>query len=437
MDGQARVTYPAAASVHHHADLDLWASNRRTGQLLLITTVFLGLSSGYYFSLAILPAALGVGAPTARLGLLPEWVGTREILFHRRSPYRSEVTKEIQTGVYGDKGVPHANQERFAYPVYFALLFAPLGLMPFAAARVVGLAGCLAATLLSVRLWMTSLGLARPSTIVVTAATFAVYPVILGLQLCQPTLLIAGLLAVVVWLAISGRLAWAGTLAGLCTAKPQLAIAVLLPLCIWSVAGWHERKRFLLSLLATVAGLLSGSELIVPGWIGPWLETLRAYSRYAGSAPILREMAGGRLFLPACALLMSAIIWVGVRFCDSDLLFAISFSIAAFQLIFPFLIYNEVLLLPAALWLLKYAGHIRTRSQWHKLLWSLSWIALSAGVATAAGLSLLNLLVPGAALKLWELPLLAAWIYPGTILLALACCAVPDKSRSLALSRVA
>jgi hypothetical protein len=119
------------------------------------------------------------------------------------------------------------------------------------------------------------------------------------------------------------------------------------------------------------------------------------------------------------------------------LLFAISFSIAAFQLIFPFLIYNEVLLLPAALWLLKYAGHIRTRSQWHKLLWSLSWIALSAGVATAAGLSLLNLLVPGAALKLWELPLLAAWIYPGTILLALASCAVPDKSRSLALSRVA
>ena len=418
---------PAATSALHRRDEPkLWSA----GKLLLLAAMLSGILSGCYFAVAIVPANLGPSAPTVQQGLLPEWIGTREILLHRGNPYRPEVTREIQAGVYGDGKRSHVNQQRFAYPLGFAFLFFPLALMPFPAAHAVGLAACLAATCWSVRLWIANIGLEALPTALVMAGVFATYPVVLGLQLCQPTLLFAGLLATAAFSVRSSRLVWGGVLTGLAMAKPQLAIAFLLPLCIWSATRWHERKRFLLALLATTVGIELLSELVVPGWPASWLTTVRAYSLYAGSAPLLRELAGAQLFGPACAFLVGTVVWVALRFGEEDLLFALSFSIAAFQLVFPFLIYNEVLLLPAALWLLKHAGAIQGRSQGHKLLWNLSWIVLASGVVAAAGLSLLDIIRRGAASSLWELPLLAAWIYPVPTFLVLAACAVPRTVKS-------
>lgn len=115
--------------------------------------------------------------------------------------------------------------------------------------------------------------------------------------------------------------------------------------------------------------------------------------------------------------------WVSVRSSETDLLFAISFSVAVFQLIFPFLIYNDVMLMPGALWLAKYAACIRACSPRYRLLWNLSAISLGSGFAATAALSMVNLILAGAASKLWSFPLVAAWILPLTVFLALAACA--------------
>ena len=389
------------------------------------------LASTYYFAFVIAPPALAAGAPTVRLGLYPEWIGCREILFARESPYRPQFTEAIQIALYGSPtaSMP-VNQQRFAYPAYFAFLFLPLALLPFPVAHLVALFGLITLTSLSLRLWTLHLNLHHLTVAIVLLIMFSAYPVVLGLQLCQPTLLIAGFLAAVVHWARSGRLLWAGILAGLCMSKPHVAIGVLLPLSVWAAASWRERGRFLTAFGYSTVTLVVASELLLPGWIGPWLATVRAYSHYAGSKPLLMDLLPGHLVVPVIALLLCAVVGVCHRWRESDFLFAMSFSIAVFQLLFPFLIYNEVVLLPAALWLLKNAARINAAGQLYTLLSYSTWIVLGAGFAASIALGAGDLVAPGSALRLWELPLIAAWIYPWSVFAALSGWAVSQYSQA-------
>jgi hypothetical protein len=386
-------------------------------RLVLILTC---VASSYYFAFVIAPSALGAGAPTVRVGLYPEWMGCREILLSRQSPYRPELTKEIQTAVYGAENLPkQANQQRFAYPAYFVFLFLPLALLPFPLAHMVGLAGGIVFTILSVRLWTLSWNLPKLTFAIVLLGTFSAYPVVLGLQLCQPTLLIAGLLALLVYWARSGRLLGAGILAGLCMSKPHIAIGVLLPLSIWALAEWRERRRFLIAFAGSATALVAASEALLPGWIKLWLDTVRAYSHYAGSKPLLLEVLHGHVVVPVIILLLCAVITVSYRWRESDFLFAISFSIAIFQLFFPFLIYNEIILLPAVLWLLRNVQRIKAAGQMYALVSYGTWVILAAGIAASIGLSASDLVAHGSAAGLWELPLIAAWVYPWSVSMTL------------------
>ena len=379
------------------------------------------LLSGCYFALVIAPVALGGKAPTVQQGLFPEWLGVREIL-QRGNPYRQEVTDQIQVASYGSTPPgKRVNQQRFAYPVYFAFLFLPLAVFPFSVARILAFAGCLASTIATVHLWCRWRGWQPAATVIVGLFVFASYPAILGLQLCQPSLLIAGLLAVVVYWVHSGRLVPAGILAALCSAKPQLAVAVLLPLSIWAAAQWHTRKRFVMAYGCSLSALLLASDVLVPGWFPQWLTTIRAYSDYAGSKPLLTDLLHAHFVWGTASLLVIATAWISHKFCEVDLLFAISFSIAVFQLLFPFLLYNEILLLPATLWLVRTPAEVKTAGQIFELLWGCCWALLIAGAAASLGLAVSNLIVPGSGLKLWQLPFVAAWLYPWSVLLALAC----------------
>ena len=393
----------------------------RGQKLWLATGAVVCLLSCWYFALTIAPAGLGVSAPTVQQGLMPGWLGCREIL-HARNPYRSELTNQAEASVYGRALTPgeQQNEHRFAYPVSFAFLFFPIALLPFEEAQIVMLATCLVLSALSVRLWMLRTQFGRLDLLLCSAFTFASYPVILGLQLRQPTLIVASLLALCAYCVRSGRLVWAGFLGGLTASKPHLAIAVLLPLSIWSVASWSARKRFLISLAVTLAALIVSSQLLVPGWVPDWLETVRAYTHYAGARPLLAEMLHGHFVSAAAVLLVAAVVWLGYQFRDSDLLFAISFSVTAFQLLFPFQIYNEALLLPAAIWSLKNAARIRERGQLHVLLFGCAWIALGSEWTACLALAVWNIASPGAAVKLWQLPLVAAWLYPMFLFTALA-----------------
>ena len=389
-------------------------------RLWLASGAVLCLLSSWYFALAIAPAGLGSSAPTVQQGLLPGWLGCREIL-HARNPYRSEVTSQAETYVYGKTLPPGTseNEHRFAYPVSFVFLFFPIAILPFEAAQVLMLAACVVLSALSVGWWATRPKLGPLDLFGVTILTFAAYPVVLGLQLRQPTLIIAALLALCAFCVRSGRLVCAGVLGGLSASKPHLAVAVLLPLLIWSVASWNARKRFFLSLGATVLALFAASELLVPGWVPDWLGTVRAYPHYAGARPLRAEMLGGHFVVTGTVVLLAVVVWLGFEFCDSDLLFAIAFSVAAFQLLFPFQIYNEILLLPAAVWSATNAAYIRERGQLHVLLFGCAWTVLGSGWAATMALAAWDIASPGAGVRLWQLPLLAAWLYPMVLFAAL------------------
>ncbi len=399
--------------------------SRRRPQLLFVTAVLCLLSS-WYFAVAIAPAGLGRGAPNVQQGLFPEWFGCREIL-HHRDPYRPQATRQIELAVYGRTQTASAaplNQHRFAYPVFFVFLFFPIALLPFGLAQFVALLGCIGLTVVSIPWWLQGRQFSTLDKLTFAIFALATYPVVLGLQLRQPTLIVVSLLAAVYFWAQSGRLVLAGALGALCCSKPHLAIAILLPLSIWSVTTWQVRKAFLLSLGATLSALLIAAEFAVPGWFSNWLTTLQAYSHYAGSKPLLADLLRGYFFLPSAVLLIGAAVLVSFRFRDSDLLFAIGFSAAVFQLLFPFQIYNAVLLLPAALWLTANASHLKARGQLHTLLYSCTRIVLGAGWASAAGLSLANALVPGSGLMFWQIPLATAYLYPFAVVICLGVCAV-------------
>jgi len=86
-------------------------------QLPMLAGAVLCLFSAWYFALVIAPSALNTSSPTVQQGLLPEWLGCREIL-HGRDPYRVEVTQQAELAIYGEtvSASSPANQHRFAYP---------------------------------------------------------------------------------------------------------------------------------------------------------------------------------------------------------------------------------------------------------------------------------------------------------------------------------
>jgi hypothetical protein len=388
-------------------------------EIVLLSLAVLCLISCICYVLRVAPTGLADAAPTLEKGLLPEWTGSRAIL-RGRNPYDLDVAQPIDNQLRSAAPERDINRQKYAYPVYFAFLFLPLAVLPFDLAQKVALASDIVLTAASLAFWSVDSKLRRLSALAVTIFAFASYPTMLALQLRQPTVLIAAMLSAVFFCVRSSRLFLAGFLAGLTLSKPQLAIPVLLPLTIWSLAGWRSRKVFLLSLISTFTVLLTGAELVVPGWIPHWIRVIRAYSHYAGASPLLLDILPRPLYAAATALLIVAVVWTGLKFRETDLLFAIAFSTAAFQLMLQFQIYNELLLLPATLWILERASEIKAKGQFPILLWACSWVLLGAGWTSQVALAAANLLAPSSGVALWQAPLAAAWLYPWPLFLTLA-----------------
>jgi len=381
------------------------------------------LISAWYFAYAIAPA--GFGLPAIPPDLYPAWYASRQVLFHQSDPYGAEVTKQIQLKMLRQavqKGSQPINQHKFAYPLYSVLIFSPFALLPFKVAQAVAFVSSVVLTIFSVFWWLPRAATTSKTTLVVF--TLASYPVVLGLQLRQPTMLIAPLLAAVVFSLSRNKLVLAGCLAAICTAKPQLAVAVLLPLLVWAFADWRARKAFVISLALFQCGLLAVSELMLRGWFSLWLRTLREYAQYAGAKPRLFLILPPRLVWLGSAILVGAVIWVSWRWRDSDLLFAVCFSIAVFQLIFLFHMYNEVMLLPAVLWFVSNAAERQARGQLFVLLQGCLWIVLGAGWIATLGLSIRNLVYPGSAARLLDFPMAFVGLFPFVVVLVLATYAV-------------
>lgn len=231
--------------------------------------------------------------------LYPRWVGARELLLHHQNPYSKTVTTEIQRGYYGRPIDPRrpgdpVDEQRFAYPVFVVLLFAPTIHLPFATVQIVFSWLFLAMAVATVWLWARNLQVFSDRRWELPAVPFAIasIPYIQGLLLQQITIAVALCLAAAFAALRRENGIAAGILLAVATVKPQLSLPFILWALLWSLS--RERRRWHTGLWFGVgmAGLLIYSHALLPGWIADFTRSLRPYLRYTNATSGVNALLG-------------------------------------------------------------------------------------------------------------------------------------------------
>lgn len=358
--------------------------------------------------------------------LYPRWLGARELLRNHRNPYSSEVTQEIQQGYYGRPLDPNRaddpkDQQGFVYPAYVVFLMAPTVDWPFERVQsgfrwlLFGLA------VVSVVLWFRVLTW-RPSILWIGITIILVLgwlPMVQGIKLQQLSLLVAGLLAIGTVSMSSGWLGLAGICIALATVKPQLAWPIVGWLLLWTLADFRSRRRFFVGFLATMIGLFGAAEFLLPGWPRMFLDAVRQYHQYTLNQSVLVWMFGqvlGHVAEGLAVLGCAVFVWQNRKEDASSAEFGrtTALVLGLTVLIVPmFAPYNQVLLLPAVLSLVRSAMSkdpmlpvIRVSTAIGGLLLVWPWIASIALSAAYPWLS------PAVRQRVWPMPFYSNFLLP-------------------------
>jgi hypothetical protein len=350
--------------------------------------------------------------------LYPRWLGARELLLHKRNPYGADISREIQAGYYGrpldaSRASDPKDEQGFAYPIYVVFFLAPTIGLHFAIVQKSFFWILVLLTCVSVLLWLKILRwrAAHSSQISLVLFTLGILAIIQGLKLQQISLLVAGLLSVAMLLFVRDHLVTAGILLGVATIKPQLVLPMLCWLTLWTFADWRLRYRWVVSFLLTMAILCAGSEWLMPHWILCFWQAVRDYQKYTANMSIVDSLIGTPvswvLELIALAAMIGAC-WRERRQPANSLafVFVLCLVLAMTVLLLPSSsTYNQVLLIPALLLLVKDRHNTWRRSPASRILFALlvglvcwPWIS---GVALAA---LSFILPPNSFDRVWALP---------------------------------
>jgi Glycosyltransferase family 87 len=309
--------------------------------------------------------------------LYAQWFGSRELLLHHHDPYSDEVTRELQVAYYGKDLDPSealllSHQQRFAYPLYVALLLAPTVNLQFHTVQVIFLWLLAMATASSVLLWARALCVKlSPINLAITLIlTFTAIPVMQGLDLLQFGLLVASLLAAAAAATASGHLFLAGALLAVATIKPQMSVLAIAWFALWISGDWPRRRSLLWGFAITLSALIAASELFLQGWVMRFLSALVQYANHTRASSLLG------LYLPPPlewlvalgGFLILAIYAWEVRREPAD---AVSFglhlalALSLTPLIIPTVVqpFNHVLLLPAILLVVRYWKRLQQGSR--------------------------------------------------------------------------
>src|SRR5580658_3996069 len=395
----------------------------RNARLWLLLSFFVAGISWLYVHRVLVPWTsylhLQNGYVIAQISdLYSPWVGTRELLLHRRNPYAPEVSHEIQMVFYGhpinqtydQPGVALVDEQRFAYPVYEVFLTAPLADVDFAEVQrwapfVLG-----SVIVLNIFFCVSILHWRLPWEVFVAIVLFTLSSpqIVQGLRLQQLAIVEGCLLIAGAWCISRNYLGTAGVLLALSTIKPQMA---LLPLCwfaIWAVGDWRRRWRLPVSFIATLAALIGAGELLLPGWPRYFLAGLAAYRKYAMPTSALRVALGdtfGEILGGILVLGLLAYAWQNRKAAGGSRQFAsilatfFMCALLTFPLFTPF---NQVLLILPAILLLH---DWKTLPKFSRLIFILlvSWPCI---------ISLALLLFPPSTSSPNQLPLLPALLVP-------------------------
>jgi len=306
------------------------------------------LAGSWYYALSIAARGGFAMKPGIINDYYPLWNASRCIL-HRIDPYSPEVTEQNDIAANGvtAKVLGTPIRQRFAYPAYATFPVLPLGLFDSGTAKQVALWLFAALVALSVG-WLRAKWDGR--TVLYTILALASYPVIIALQMRQPTILFFGLAVGSFALFRSGYLIPAGIVAAFAVGKPQIAAVLLLPMLISTVARWQNRKAFVTAFAFSLLALLLLASFVAPGWFPEWLEALRGYSQSARPSAIA-FMFGHKVSVVISVGLLLGLATLLWRHRKRDLLFQAAISAPVFYLITPFVDYNAILLLVPAVWI--------------------------------------------------------------------------------------
>ena len=325
----------------------------------------------YFFGLVVLRSRGGLAQKNMVAGygygndLYPIWLTTRDLLAHKTDPYTTAMEHRIETGLYGrpldrsNSADATINYRGFSYPLYTDILAAPLALLSFRGVQIlfsvvlpvmVGLGvACNCAAL--------GLNLSRVAMAGLVLVTLFSCQVLAGVYALQPTLIVATLIAAALAALRHDKFVLAGVLLALSSVKPHLIVLPMLWLLLWTVTDWARRKRLLVTFVVVVGILLLISEVWLPRWWIGWVRALPAYRQY--TMPPLSELLLGRAFGRKLTLALLGLgLGAAVRWrrapADSRcffLLFAFLLAITVGAISSSTAVYDQILLLPGALWL--------------------------------------------------------------------------------------
>jgi hypothetical protein len=370
--------------------------------------------------------------------LYPRWLGARELLLHYRNPYSREVTLEIQEGYYGrrlDPARPNdpKDQQGFAYPVYVVFLLAPLVGIPFPELLIIFYWSLVLLTAATVWLWLRTLRWQLPLMAVATCMvlTLGSFPAVQGIKLQQLGLLAAALLAGSSACVATGFLFCGGALLALATIKPQLAWPLVAWLLLWAVGDWRGRRRLVFGFGITMVLLLGGAEIILPGWWRMFAEALGQYRHYTQSQSVLEVMlneifgsaaggvvgrVGGQILAAIAVLACVPVLWKlrGQAADASGFSCATALVLALTVMVVPmYAPYNQVLLLPAILLLVRERASFLLRSRARRLTYQLGAFVVGWQWVASLGLTATYwLLSRDLAFRGWEWPFFATFALP-------------------------
>ena len=239
------------------------------------------------------------------------------------------------------------------------------------------------------------------TTIAYTVLAFASYPVIVSLQMRQPTILFFGLILASLALLRSDRLLLAGLMAALACGKPQIALPVLLPMLIWTLEEWRERKRFVAALTISQLTLLAASDVLSPGWISEWLASVHGYSRYVDPSIVvsLFGVRSGSVVSSVLVLLLMAALWLHR---DRDLAFQAALSVGIFSMLIQSEIYNALILIVPAVWVADNIDRIQNSGTANQLILAIVRVSfIEFWLAAPIGAVLIHTTPLGVSLAWW------------------------------------
>ncbi len=373
-------------------------------------------------------------APRGNLSdLYPRWLGARELLLHHRNPYSPEITAEIQRGYYGRELDPNrpgdpTDQQAFAYPLYVAFLLAPSVGLPFEVVRTGFECLLIAVTVASVWLWLQAIGWKPGALIgsVVTLLALGSFPVVQGLKLQQLTLIAAFLIALSMALLTKGHLFIAGIVLAIATIKPQLVLPLLVCLLLWTVSDWTQRRSFLWGFAITMAVLVGASELVLPGWLSNFGSALRAYRRYVGGRSLLDQLLSPRAGHVFSVVALAIVVLTCWRFRKApaqsrEFQYTIASALAVTLIVIPmFAPYNQVLLLPAILLIVRECRELWNKSRTSRAACALTVAGISWPWVASIGLLIASIwLSPEKLERGWAFPLYTSLAIPFVLLIQL------------------